>query len=183
MRKEYVLIGMLVVAVVGLTITVVMQRQSNGDEVAALNPDGPYVMASDPVAAGRYLMIIGGCNDCHTVDWDRTHGDVPESQWLLGSPVGFNGPWGTSYPGNVRAFMQGMSEDAWVAYAGRWHAVPPMPSMNLNRMSEQDLRAMHRYVRTLEPVGAPMPRNQPPGEPPIGPYFDFTVKNLPEGAG
>lgn len=181
MRKEYALIGLLLVVVAGLSVTVFRQSR------AATNPgtsvsvaSEPHVAASDAVAAGRYLTIIGGCNDCHTPDWDRSHGDVPESEWLIGKPVGFEGPWGTTYPGNVRRFMQEMSEDAWVAFAANWHARPPMPSMNLNRMSEPDLRAMHRYVRTLEPVGDAMPAALPPGDPPQTPYYDFRVKNLPD---
>lgn len=39
---------------------------------------------------------------------------VHESEWLVGMPVGFRGPWGTSYPKNLRLTAQQLSEDVWV---------------------------------------------------------------------
>ena len=150
--------------------------------IATQTIDQPHIAAASMIDAGRYIAIIGGCNDCHTPGWDRTHGEIPEEQWLLGSDVGYHGPWGTSYAGNLRVFFHGISEDAWVAYARDWHARPPMPSMNINRMTEQDLRALYQYVRSLEPVGERKPAALPPGETPAGPYFDFHVQNLPAEA-
>ena len=72
------------------------------------------VQADSAVTAGRYLVIIGGCNDCHTAGYMAQEGNVPESDWLTGSPVGWRGPWGTTYPSNLRLLVQSMSEDAWV---------------------------------------------------------------------
>src|SRR5882724_2198222 len=46
---------------------------------------------------GKYMLIVGGCNDCHTADFAARSGDVPEREWLKGSgKVGFSGPWGTT---------------------------------------------------------------------------------------
>jgi hypothetical protein len=39
-----------------------------------------------------------------------------------------------------------------------------MPSFNLNRMSEDDLRAVHAFVRSLQPLGEPAPDYVPPGQ-------------------
>jgi hypothetical protein len=50
---------------------------------------------------------------------------------------------------------------------------PPMPWFNLNRMSEQDLRAIYRYVRHLGPAGKPAPEYVPPDKTPARPYFQF----------
>jgi hypothetical protein len=38
------------------------------------------------------MVVFALCNDCHTAGW-LPAGDVPADQWLLGSPVGYEGPW------------------------------------------------------------------------------------------
>ena len=67
--------------------------------------------ADDPAAIerGRYLVKIGGCNDCHTPGYAQSGGKVPEAQWLSGVPLGFNGPWGTSYASNLRLSAQSIT--------------------------------------------------------------------------
>src|SRR5262245_52122473 len=59
---------------------------------------------------GRYLVAITGCNDCHTPGFGEAGGQVPEQQWLIGDQLGFRGPWGTTYPANVRLLLAEMSE-------------------------------------------------------------------------
>lgn len=128
---------------------------------------------------GRSLLITGGCNDCHTPGYMQTEGKVPESLWLTGSPVGFQGPWGTSYPANLRLYVQTLSEDAWLERV-RQPMRPPMPWFNLRETSDADLRAMYRYLRELGPAGEPMPAAAGPGVAVSTPYIDFTPKNLPQ---
>jgi len=60
--------------------------------------DLAYIHSDDLVKVGRYLVVISGCNDCHTDGYLMTEGKVPEENWLTGSPVGWHGPWGTTYP-------------------------------------------------------------------------------------
>ena len=52
--------------------------------LGAAGPDLPSVKAQSPVAAGEYLVAIGGCNDCHTEGWMINSGKVPEAQRLTG---------------------------------------------------------------------------------------------------
>jgi mono/diheme cytochrome c family protein len=140
--------------------------------------------AADPaadanmIARGKYIVQIGGCNDCHTAHYPESDGKVPESEWLAGSPVGFQGPWGTTYPANLRLSMQGMTEAQWMAQA-RAARRPPMPWFNLRDMSDDDLRAFYRYVRSLGPKGEPAPAYVPPGQTPTTPYIVFEPQNLP----
>jgi mono/diheme cytochrome c family protein len=54
------------------------------------------------IARGRYLIRMMGCNDCHTKGFAPSGGQVPESQWLAGDTLGYRGPWGTTYPSNLR---------------------------------------------------------------------------------
>ena len=74
--------------------------------------------ASDVIARGEDLVRIGGCNDCHTPGYAERQGDVPTAQWLTGSPLGYQGPWGTTYASNLRLRMQELTEAQWLAYSG-----------------------------------------------------------------
>jgi hypothetical protein len=46
-------------------------------------------------------------------------------------------------------------------------------------MSDADLKAIYRYVRSLGMKGQPAPAYVPPGDKVATPYFDLTPKNLP----
>ncbi|MCX7892288.1 MAG: cytochrome c [Burkholderiales bacterium] len=127
---------------------------------------------------GKYLARIGGCNDCHTAGYMERAGQVPESDWLAGSAVGFQGPWGTTYPANLRLLAQSMSEGQWVARF-RTEMRPPMPWFNLKAMSDADVRALYAFVRSLGAKGDPMPAYVPPGQAVTTPYFVFVPQNLP----
>lgn len=130
--------------------------------------------AAEPaqVARGRYLVTIGGCNDCHTAGYLQNDAKVPESQWLLGQPVGYQGPWGTTYPANLRLVMSRLSEDQWLLHA-RAQRLPPMPWFNLARMTDDDLKAVYAYVRSLGDPGVAVPAYVAPGGPVNTPYFVF----------
>lgn len=140
----------------------------------------PHVVAASPVQAGRYLVQIGGCNDCHTAGWLQKEGQVPESGWLNGSRVGFRGPWGTTYPNNLRLTVRRVSEDRWVKMLRTRDAKPPMPWFNLHAMSERDLRAIYRYIGSLGEPGDSVPDALPPGEEPSTPFYHF-VPQQPGG--
>ena len=128
---------------------------------------------------GRYLVRIGGCNDCHTAGYLETAGRSPEADWLTGSAVGFQGPWGTTYPANLRLTLANMSEAQWLARA-RSEMRPPMPWFNLAAMTDDDLKAMYRYVQSLGAKGDPAPSYAAPGQPVATPYFVFVPQNLPQ---
>jgi mono/diheme cytochrome c family protein len=136
--------------------------------------------ATDPASAarGRYLVSISGCNDCHTAGYAETGGRTPESEWLMGVPVGFRGPWGVSYPANLRLTVQGMNETQWLAFA-RVQRLPPMPWFALRDMSDDDLRALYRYIRTLGPKGARVPAAVGPGRDVTTPFILFVPQTDP----
>lgn len=155
------------------------QVQSGGSEIALADSAArPFVMASDSIEAGRYLVIVAGCNDCHTPGYLENPATVPESAWLTGVPVGFRGPWGTTYPRNLRLTASQMDADTWVQTLHTRTALPPMPWVNVNSMSERDLRAMYHYIRTLQPIGTPAPQPVPPGQEPMTPYIDFEPQHM-----
>ena len=128
---------------------------------------------ADLVARGRYLVMIGGCNDCHTPGFALAGGKVPESAWLTGDALGWQGEWGTTYPPNLRLRLNTMDLAAWKSYAKSLRTRPPMPYWAVNAMSETDLEALWSYVHSLGPAGEPAPAALPPGAAAEGPVVSF----------
>lgn len=128
--------------------------------------------AADAAARGRYLITIGGCNDCHTPGYMERGPAVPEGEWLTGMPVGFQGPWGTTYASNLRLVISRQTEAQWLVHA-RQERLPPMPWFNLRAMTDDDLKAVYAYVRSLGAPGNPAPAYVAPGGKVSTPYFVF----------
>ena len=122
---------------------------------------------------GRYIIKIAGCNDCHTVGYAEAAGKIPEQDWLTGDTMGWRGPWGTTYASNLRLYMQDLSEDQWIQVSRAVEFRPPMPWFVLREMTEQDLRAIYRFIRNLGPAGEPEPNYLPPDQEPPKPYILF----------
>lgn len=139
----------------------------------AASPAPKSGTADASVERGRYLTRISGCNDCHTPGYTVTDGKVPESEWLTGDALGWQGPWGTTYATNLRLAVPALGEDGWVQYARNFRPRPPMPWFNVAAMSEDDLRAMYRYIVWLGRAGTPAPAYVPPGQPVSGPVVMF----------
>ncbi|GAB3377615.1 cytochrome C [Lysobacter fragariae] len=135
--------------------------------------------AADLMAQGEYLVRIGGCNDCHTPGYAQAAGNIPKEQWLAGNPLGWNGPWGTTYATNLRNRVQGMDEAAWLKFSGELHARPPMPDFTLRAMKERDRVAIYRFIRSLGPADGEAPAYLPPGQTPPSPYVQWVLPSPP----
>lgn len=127
---------------------------------------------SADVQRGRYLVRIAGCNDCHTAGYAPSGGKVDEKLWLTGDKLGWRGPWGTTYPANLRLVAQKLTEDQFVARA-QSELRPPMPWFNVRDMSERDVRAIYRYLKHAGPAGVPAPDFVPPDKTPNPPFVQF----------
>jgi mono/diheme cytochrome c family protein len=128
----------------------------------------------DPqVTRGRYLIQIAGCNDCHTPGYIQAAGKVDEKLWLTGDELGWRGPWGTTYASNLRIGINAMSEAQWLQMAKTMQPRPPMPWFNLRAMSDNDLKAIYRYVKVLGVSGKPAPAWVPPDKVPAQPFVQF----------
>lgn len=149
---------------------------------AAAAPAAPAAAPVDLVARGEYLVRIAGCNDCHTAAYAENQGKVPKEQWLTGSPLGFHGPWGTTYASNLRLRMQDFSEDEWLAYSANLRTRPIMPDFAVRDMTEEDRRALYRFIRGLGPAGSPAPVALPPGQPPPLPHMALVLPPPPADA-
>ena len=157
-----------------LTLTVSPSVTNSADTQAAGPGKSAPAVSRKVIERGRYVMIVGSCNDCHTADFAPRDGNVPEKDWLLGGgPLGFRGPWGTTYPPNLRLTVKNMTESQWVTYAKALKTRPPMPWFNLNQWTDSDLRALYHYIRQLGPVGEAAPPYLPPDKTPKPPYIQW----------
>jgi mono/diheme cytochrome c family protein len=127
------------------------------------------------VERGRYLLIVGNCNDCHTANFPERSGNVPESDWLLGNSLGLRGPWGTTYASNLRVTASKVSEADWVKLLKTLKTRPPMPWFNVNQWKEEDAKALYHYIKQLGPVGQPAKAPVPPGQEPPQPYVQWPM--------
>lgn len=89
----------------------------------------------------------------------------PEKPWAwVGSQsfTAFSGPWGVSFSANLTPHETGLGtwqvEDFLRAMRSGKHKgtgrdiLPPMPWFNLSKASDEDLRAIWAYLRTVPPI-------------------------------
>ena len=159
MAKYPLILGTLAVA--SLVTAAAVERRGAGTDV------------SDDVARGKYLAMIAGCNDCHTPGYMMTAGKVDEKVWLTGDALGWSGPWGTTYPSNLRLLVQNMTADEFMTHARSPQRRPPMPWFALRDMTDADVRAIYALLKHLGPAGKPAPAYLPPGQQAKGPVVVF----------
>jgi hypothetical protein len=146
---------------------------------------------------GEHLVIIGGCNDCHTPKKMSAFGPVLDSAlWLSGHPAGMPpidinrkeieskglavtfdltewvGPWGVSYAANLTPDVTGIgtwSEDQFIlclrkgkfkGLEGSRDLLPPMPWQMSGQMTDNELKAVFAYLKSIKPIAnlVPMPK-------------------------
>jgi mono/diheme cytochrome c family protein len=134
----------------------------------------PPATANATIERGRYIVEIGGCNDCHTAGYANAGGKAAEADRLKGDTLGYRGPWGTSYPTNLRLSIGKLTEDAWVMRAKTLMTNPPMPWFNVRAMTEADQRAVYQYIKSLPgAAGTASPAFLPSDKMPKDPYIQW----------
>ena len=153
----------------------------------------------DAVAYGHHLVIISGCNDCHTPKKMSPFGPVPDTTLQLsGHPsaapspnvnpkdieakglavtndmTAWVGPWGTSYSANLTPdatgignwteaqFMRALREGKFKGLDGSRQLLPPMPWQDFTNMSDQELKAIYAYLKSIKPIHNVVPAAVPP---------------------
>ena len=139
---------------------------------------GAALSAESTVARGKYLVLFGGCSDCHTPGYFL--GKVDESRYLGGSDVGFRIPPGTFVGPNltpdketglgtwtteqiVAAITTGTRPD------GRMLATI-MPWKDFAHLTPADAKSIALYLKSLPPISHKVPGPLGPNDKP-----DFPV--------
>jgi mono/diheme cytochrome c family protein len=113
------------------------------------------VTDSDRISRGRYLTRIGSCVDCHTPD-DQIHRPIKGMEFAGGKQI--DGLPARS--ANLTPDPTGISyydEDMFVrvlrsGHVGARALNPPMPWWVYRNMSDEDLKSIFAYLRTVKPV-------------------------------
>ena len=152
----------------------------------------PITKPGDPqVERGRYLVTLGVCHDCHTPKGadgrprlDRLLSGHPEGEPPAPAQPGvitacptatcFTGPWGTSFARNLTP-DSATGIGAWTeAYfikvlrtgiRGNGEPLRPlMPWEWYSQLTDDDLKAIFAYLRTLPPISNAVPEDLPPAQ-------------------
>ena len=129
-------------------------------------PVGEPEGMSDPVKRGARLVKLGGCADCHTPS-DKGE-PVRGMDFAGGAP--FVGPWGSVAPANITPDPSGISyyDEALFLQTIRTGMVkarelsPIMPVQVYRNLSDDDLKAIFAYLRTVKPVHHRVDNSLPP---------------------
>jgi cytochrome c553 len=96
---------------------------------------------ADPVRAGEQIVATAGCRGCHGPSFEGGFGPPPGGANL--TPVGLEGWTEADF---FRALREHRRPDGS-------HIAETMP-LAIGQMSDDDLRAMYAYLKTLPPLGA-----------------------------
>jgi mono/diheme cytochrome c family protein len=114
-------------------------------------------VASDPVSRGRQLSEIGQCQTCHT-PVDARHQPLPGIAFSGGQPFTIDGvrylsanitpdPSGISYY-SEELFIRTMR----TGNVGGRRLAPIMPWSDIRKLTDQDLKALWAFLKTVAPV-------------------------------
>jgi mono/diheme cytochrome c family protein len=130
--------------------------------------DGPVPPPdlSTPLKRGEYLVNLVGCTDCHT---PQKQGQPMKGLNYAGGMV-LTGPWGSVASANITPDPSGISyydEQLFlqVMHTGYVKARPLsqiMPWWDFKNYSDDDLKAMFAYLKTLPPVKHRVDNTEPP---------------------
>ena len=120
-------------------------------------PPIPMLDLSEPVKRGAYLVMAAGCADCHTPT-DPRGLPIPGLDFAGGMTM--KGPWGEVAPANLTQDPSGIpyySEAMFIealrtGYQGARKLNTFMPWSFYRNMTDDDLKAIFAYLRTLKPV-------------------------------
>jgi len=122
---------------------------------------------SDRVAWGKYMTTIAGCEDCHTPQ--DAHGQyVPGMSFAGGSLL--KTPAGEAASGNITPDASGISyydealflQAIHTGYVKARALSPIMPFGYYSHMTDDDLKAIFAYLRTVPPVKHRVDNSLPP---------------------
>jgi len=164
-------------------------------------PEKTEMTDQQMIERGKFLVTVGGCDDCHTPkNFGPTGPELDMTRRLSGHPAGTVippvdtslihqwaymahdltmtvGPWGASFSANLtpdnetglgtwqpEMFINAMRTGKHLGVADGRRILPPMPWQNLNQLSDEDLKAMFMYLKSLPAVKNKVPDPLPPNQ-------------------
>ena len=125
--------------------------------------------ASEQVKHGWYLVRIAQCNDCHTPSDE--HGKA-RTDMMFGGGARLKGAWGDVVTPNITPDPSGIShydETMFIktirtgrASGGVRQLNPLMPYSYFRNMTDDDLKAIFAYLRSVKPVRHHVDNSEPP---------------------
>jgi mono/diheme cytochrome c family protein len=111
---------------------------------------------SDQVKRGAFLVMIAGCKDCHT---PMDHGAPLPNMEMSGGQI-FEGPWGRVATANLTPDPSGIPyydealflQTLRTGYVKARSLSPIMPWAQYSGMTDDDLKAIFAYIKTLKPI-------------------------------
>jgi mono/diheme cytochrome c family protein len=133
----------------------------------------PKAHAETPVERGSYLVVVAGCNDCHTPGF--FFGKPDKDKFLGGSDVGFEIPGLGVFNGRNITPDKETGIGAWtdeqigaaITTGKRPDGRQLAPIMNyaaFTHMTKEDVAAVVAYLRSIPPVHNAVPGPFKPGE-------------------
>jgi len=121
---------------------------------------------SDQVKRGEFILNIAGCRDCHT-PMDR--GEFLPNMDMGGGQI-FEGPWGRVASANLTPDPSGIPyyDESLFLQAMRTGYVRArslnqiMPWRHYGGMTDEDLKAIFAYLKTLKPIHHVVDNEEPP---------------------
>lgn len=139
---------------------------------SAVNPL-PKAHAETAIERGHYLVVVAGCNDCHTPGF--FFGKPDPNKYLGGSDVGFEIPGlgvfnGRNITPDKETGIGGWTDEqiaAAITTGRRPDGRQLAPIMNYQafvNMTKDDVKAVVAYLRSIPPVHNKVPGPYKPGE-------------------
>jgi mono/diheme cytochrome c family protein len=121
---------------------------------------------STPAKRGAYLVTIVGCADCHT---PQAKGQPIRGLEFAGGFI-LDGPWGRVASANITPDPSGISyydealflEMVRTGYVKARKINQIMPWEDYRNLTDEDLKAIFAYIRTLKPVKHRVDNSEPP---------------------
>ena len=146
------------------------------------------------IARGKQIAYSSACVDCHTPG--TFYGATDTTRMLSGSELGWEGPWGITFPRNLTPDMEtgiGSWTEQDIVNAFRLGhrpdqslILPPMPWAAYSQMSDEDAFALAAYIKSIPPIRHKAPDRIPPGVKSDVPRLTFPAppawdaQNLPQ---
>lgn len=153
---------------------------------------------------GEHLIIITGCNDCHTPKKMGPNGPEPDMSLMLsGHPAqvppppidqkeaakkglavtqdltAWVGAWGITYAVNLtpdstglgawteEQFSKAIREGKWMGLDNTRPIMPPMPWQDFKNLTDDEVKAMFAYLKTVPAIHNIVPQAELAPPPPV----------------